>query len=248
MGRRNLHVRLHGHRHVRLSRSCGRSAGADESAGRAGRLRARPRSTVGPAFISAATPAPDFPESSWSDPFAGGSNTFNSGTGFLGGGQIGANYQFNTLVLGIEGDFDWTGLKASGSDSIGDTLNTNTRWTSTVTGRVGAAFDRLLVYAKGGLALAQDQSSFTDLAGSSAGTSFMRTGWTVGAGLEYGITKNWSAKIEYDYLELRLAKFEFLDTLDNRPIRRCQVSTSRKSRLASTTASAARDAGYVSQS
>ncbi len=150
-----------------------------------------------------------FSGSSWSDPFAGGSNTFNSGAGFLGGGQIGANYQFNTLVLGIEGDFDWTGLKASGSDSIGDTLNTNTRWTSTVTGRVGAAFDRLLVYAKGGLALAQDQSSFTDLAGSSAGTSFMRTGWTVGAGLEYGITKNWSAKIEYDYLDFGSQNLNF---------------------------------------
>jgi outer membrane immunogenic protein len=72
--------------------------------------------------------------------------------------------------------------------------------TSTVAGRIGAAFDRLLVYAKGGLALAQDQSSLTDLGGSSVSTTFMRTGWTVGAGLEYGITKKRSAKIEYDYL------------------------------------------------
>jgi outer membrane immunogenic protein len=138
--------------------------------------------------------------SSWSDPFTGGTNTFNSGVGFLGGGQIGANYQLNVLVLGVEGDFSWTGLKGSAADSIGDTINTNTNWTSTVTGRVGAAFDRLFVYGKGGLALARDQSSLTDLGGNSAGTTFMRTGWTVGAGLEYGISKNWSAKIEYDYL------------------------------------------------
>ncbi len=138
--------------------------------------------------------------SSWSDPFTGGSNTFRSGVGFLGGGEIGANYQINMFVVGLEGDFDWTNLKGSGADSIGDTLNTNTNWTSTVTGRVGAAFDRLLIYGKGGLALAQDQSSLTDLAGNGASTTFMRTGWTVGAGLEYGITKNWSAKIEYDYL------------------------------------------------
>jgi outer membrane immunogenic protein len=138
--------------------------------------------------------------SSWNDPFTGGANTFRSGAGFLGGAQIGANYQLNMLVLGIEGDFDWTGLKGSGTDSIGDTINTNTNWTSTVTGRIGAAFDRLLVYGKGGLALAQDQSNLTDLGGGSSGMSLTRTGWTVGAGLEYGITRNWSARIEYDYL------------------------------------------------
>ena len=53
---------------------------------------------------------------------------------------------------------------------------------------------------KGGVAFARDQSSFTDLAGNSASNTFTRTGWTAGSGLEYGITKNWSAKIEYDYL------------------------------------------------
>lgn len=103
-------------------------------------------------------------------------------------------------MLGVEGDFSSTELNGNGTNSIGDAINTNTKWTSTVTGRVGAAFDRLLIYGKGGLALAQDQSGLTDLGGNSASTSFMRTGWTVGAGLEYGISKNWSAKIEYDYL------------------------------------------------
>ncbi len=142
-----------------------------------------------------------FANSSWSDPFTGASNSFNS-AGFLGGGQIGANYQLNRLVLGVEGDFSWTGLglKGSGTDSIGDPINTDVNWTSTVTGRIGAAFDRLLVYGKGGVAFAQDQSSFIDFAGNSASTTFMRTGWTVGAGLEYGLSDNWSARLEYDYL------------------------------------------------
>jgi len=120
----------------------------------------------------------------------GANNTFSSGPGFLGGGQLGANYQLNMLVLGVEGDFSWTGLKGSGLDSLGDTINTNTNWTSTVTGRVGAAFDRLLVYGKGGVAFAQDQSSLTDLGANTGNTTFLRTGWTAGAGLEYGITKN----------------------------------------------------------
>ncbi len=57
-----------------------------------------------------------FANSSWTDPFTGAHDTFNK-SGFLGGGQVGANVQFNALVLGIEGDFDWTGLKASGHDS-----------------------------------------------------------------------------------------------------------------------------------
>ena len=141
-----------------------------------------------------------FGRSSWSDPFTGANNAFNSGPSFLGGGQIGANYQVNVLVLGVEGDFNWPGLRGSGTDSIGNAINTNTNWTSTVTGRVGAAFDRLLIYGKGGVAFARDQRGFTDLAGISTSNAFMRTGWTAGAGLEYGITKNWSVKIEYDYL------------------------------------------------
>jgi outer membrane immunogenic protein len=141
-----------------------------------------------------------FTHSSWSDPFSGGRDKFNTGAGFLGGGEIGANYQWKMLVVGVEADLNWTGLSGSGTDSLGDSISTNTQWTSTVTGRVGAAFDRLLVYGKGGVAFARDQSSFTDLAGNSASDAFTRTGWTGGLGLEYGITRNWSAKIEYDYL------------------------------------------------
>jgi outer membrane immunogenic protein len=140
-----------------------------------------------------------FVGSSWSDPITGGSDTFNN-LGFLGGGQVGANAQFNRLVVGAEGDFSWMNLSNSSTDAIGEKVNTNVQWTSTATARVGAAFDRLLVYGKGGLALAQDKSSLTDLSGNTASDSFLRTGWTVGAGLEYALTDNWSAKVEYDYL------------------------------------------------
>jgi outer membrane immunogenic protein len=140
--------------------------------------------------------------SSWSDPLTGGSNTSNS-WGFLGGGQVGGNVQFNSLVLGVEGDFSWLGgmgLNNKTTDSIGNALSTKPNWTSTVTGRIGAAFDRLLIYGKGGLALAQDESSLTDLGGNVASTTLTRTGWTAGAGLEYALDNNWSARIEYDYL------------------------------------------------
>jgi outer membrane immunogenic protein len=141
-----------------------------------------------------------FADSSWSDPFTGATNTFSK-SGFLGGGQVGVNAQFNWLVLGLEGDFSWTGLKGSGTDSGGDSISTNTEWTSTATGRIGAAFDRLLVYGKGGLAIAHDVSSLTDPAANTSTDTLTRTGWTVGAGLEYALDKNWSARIEYDYLD-----------------------------------------------
>jgi outer membrane immunogenic protein len=140
-----------------------------------------------------------FANSKWSDPFTGANDTFSK-DGFIGGGQIGYNLQYNWLVLGVEGDFDWTGLSGSGTDFIGDAINTKTEWTSTATGRIGAAFDRLLVYGKGGVAFAHDHSSLTDFAGGTASTSVTRTGWTAGAGLEYALDRNWSAKVEYDYL------------------------------------------------
>jgi outer membrane immunogenic protein len=140
-----------------------------------------------------------FASSSWSDAFTGANDNFNKG-GFIGGGQIGGNLQFNWLVVGVEGDFDWTGIKAGGTDSAGNAINTNTQWTATATGRIGAAFDRLLVYGKGGVAFADDKSSLNDTFGGSASTNNTRTGWTAGVGLEYAFYQNWSAKLEYDYL------------------------------------------------
>ena len=155
-----------------------------------------------------------FSESSWSDPITGiGNGTFNN-FGFLGGGQVGANVQFNRLVLGLEGDFSWTSLKQTSRDSIGEGISTTVPWTSTITGRVGAAFDRLLVYGKGGFALAQDQSSLTDLGGNTATNSFMRKGWTVGAGIEYALDDHWSAKIEYDYLGFGSQTMSFVTPLE----------------------------------
>ncbi|MFZ3307801.1 MAG: outer membrane protein [Xanthobacteraceae bacterium] len=141
-----------------------------------------------------------FENSSWTDPFGGANNTFNN-SGFLGGAQIGVNTQFNWLVVGLEGDFSWTSdIKGSGTDSIGDAITTSPQWTSTVTGRVGAAFDRLLVYGKGGVAFADDKSTFTDFTGAGSTDTMTRVGWTAGAGLEYALTNNWSVRAEYDYL------------------------------------------------
>src|SRR5947207_5104109 len=85
---------------------------------------------------------------------AGNTFTPNSGVNFLGGGQVGYNYQFGGggVVVGAEADFDWAGNHNNTSNAAaGVTITTNDRWLTTLTGRLGyAPWERLLFYGKGG--------------------------------------------------------------------------------------------------
>jgi outer membrane immunogenic protein len=142
-------------------------------------------------------------------------------SGGTAGGQIGCNYQSGSWVFGLEGDAEWTGINDSftatypqtpffnGFSFLPRTLTVTHQLDglATVRGRLGYAFDRLLVYGTGGLAIGRVRSSFfqnfftagiTDV-GSASET---RVGWTVGAGLEYAFSGNWSAKAEYLYVDL----------------------------------------------
>ena len=84
----------------------------------------------------------------------------DNSTTFVGGGQVGANYQINSVVLGIEADFDWfannnnssAGVPIASGAAAGSVIqgSNNGRWLTTVTGRAGFAADRLLFYVKGG--------------------------------------------------------------------------------------------------
>lgn len=93
------------------------------------------------------------------NPFSGLSDSPQGGF-VLGGAQIGANWQWDSLVFGVEADFDWTGLQGSATDAKGyvDTVKAN--WLSTITGRVGYAFNQILVYGKGGIAFTNETNSF----------------------------------------------------------------------------------------
>jgi outer membrane immunogenic protein len=135
----------------------------------------------------------------WTDPVSGLSDN-PTGTGFMGGGQVGFNYQTGPWVLGIEGDFSGTSLGASDTDVAGFTHSTSTYWTSTVTGRVGYAVNRLLFYAKGGVAFANERDTITGPLGATSTGTTTPVGWTAGGGVEYALDHNWSARIEYDYL------------------------------------------------
>jgi outer membrane immunogenic protein len=83
---------------------------------------------------------------------AGNTFTQNSNPSFLGGGQVGYNYQFwGGAVAGVEADFDWAGNHNNTSTAAaGVTVTNNNRWLTTLTGRLGYAWDRVLVYGKGG--------------------------------------------------------------------------------------------------
>ncbi len=120
-------------------------------------------------------------------------------SGWLGGFQVGYNYQINWLVLGVEGDFTWAGVNSRFSCFTFEVCSAAPEWFSTTTGRVGAALGPALFYVTGGLAWVHD--SYTNIA---AGDLFVasetRPGWTVGLGAEYLFMPNWSLKVEYDHM------------------------------------------------
>lgn len=116
--------------------------------------------------------------------------------GFTGGGQIGYNYQINQFVLGVETDIQGADLN-TGSNVFGDRVRTE--YFGTVRARVGVAFDRFLPYITGGWAYGNVKTSIGGL----GSTDKSHTGgYAIGAGLEYAFTNNWTAKVEYLYVDL----------------------------------------------
>jgi outer membrane immunogenic protein len=130
-------------------------------------------------------------------------NHSNDDVGFIGGGQVGWNYQFGNIVIGIEGDISATTIDKDVTDCFGvagAVCNARLDWTALATGRLGYAFDRHLLYVKGGGAWAKFRfddngpiSNFHD--------GDTRSGWTIGGGWEYAFLPNWSTKIEYNFLD-----------------------------------------------
>jgi outer membrane immunogenic protein len=157
-------------------------------------------------------------------------------SGFIGGGQIGYNFQFaNSWLVGIEADMQGTGARSSdivtGVAPIatlpGDvtqsviSVNNSVDWLGTVRGRLGFLITpTMLIYGDGGFAYGGvhegvDVASNTLVAGTNAfgaspvfgGFSNTRTGWTAGGGLEWMFAPNWSAKLEYLYYDLGSTTF-----------------------------------------
>ena len=117
--------------------------------------------------------------------------------GFMAGGTIGYNYQWNAVVLGMEGDIDYMALKGTADAAICSGCTFKDTWLSTIRGRVGYSFDRWLPYVTGGWAYGNAYVSSP--IGSATGT---KQGWTAGVGVEYAFAGPWSAKLEYLYVDL----------------------------------------------
>ena len=158
---------------------------------------------------------------------ATGSNSVSS-TKFTGGAQAGYNWQTGNIVYGVEADFGAFQIKGSrtstgvfpvgsfgvgGGDHFVVANSFSTDWLLTTRGRIGWSAQNWLIYATAGLALTQVKltNSYSDDGNGSGGTgpnvgsgsrSVTKGGWTIGTGLEVTVTRNWSVKGEYLYVDL----------------------------------------------
>jgi len=148
----------------------------------------------------------------------GNDNTFNglvvgnnNDARFLGGVQVGADYQFApNWVLGAEGQYSWLGSNNnSATFPNGYVYANDQRGLGSVTGRIGYTWGPALLYVKGGYAYSDNRETLV-LGGVPQAFAFdhnHRDGYTVGAGLEYMFAQNWSAKAEYQYYNFGRTQF-----------------------------------------
>lgn len=120
---------------------------------------------------------------------AGWGNPSLNRDGIVGGAHVGFLFQpAGPLVLGVEGDLEGSSVRGSGIRG-------------SVRGRLGVTFDRALIYATGGLAWGNFRYTTIAFWPWTVDVSKTHTGWTVGGGVEYALTNNWSARLEYRYTD-----------------------------------------------
>ena len=118
-------------------------------------------------------------------------------SGGLFGATVGYNWQTGPVVLGLEGDIDWSNIKGSGSCG-GFSCDVRNDYLATIRGRLGYAMDRWMPYVTGGAAIGNVKTSIAGF----GDTNNTKGGWTVGGGIEASIAGPWTAKVEYLYVDL----------------------------------------------
>ena len=132
--------------------------------------------------------------------------------GFIGGGQIGYNWQSGIVVFGVEGELSATNAKGTAPCLVVLSCKTEQNWMATAAGRLGLADGRSLYYVKGGAAWSHNTYSadLNLLVGTHTEVTDTRSGWLVGAGIEHAFAgTGLSAKIEYDYIDYGSTRLHF---------------------------------------
>jgi outer membrane immunogenic protein len=140
----------------------------------------------------------------------GGVIVNESTNGFVGGGQIGYNWQFRHAVFGLETDFDYLNLKQTTRllDLVGPggthwQIHDSVPWLGTVRGRAGLALDNVLIYLTAGLAYGRAEHTIVgNMAPTPHDLSATKIGPVAGIGMEYGLDPRWSVKAEALYVDL----------------------------------------------
>jgi outer membrane immunogenic protein len=154
----------------------------------------------------------------WDDVTGGtfnGNNGCHDATGGTAGGQIGYRWQASSWVFGLEAQGNWADLKGRSTSLLDSNFTGESRIGAfgLFTGQIGYAFSNVLLYVKGGGAVTGDRFRAFDTATNiqlANTVSDTRWGGTVGAGLEFGFSPNWSAAIEYDHLFMGKRSYDFV--------------------------------------
>jgi outer membrane immunogenic protein len=129
--------------------------------------------------------------------------TSASKTGFIGGGQIGYNWQRGNFVFGLEGDISALSSKTSGGlASTYAVLESRIRWLSTVRTRFGLAVGDTMAYMTAGVAIGGVKNSLTSVGLASYSDSSTKVGWAIGGGVEHMLNRNWTIGLEGLFVDL----------------------------------------------
>lgn len=141
------------------------------------------------------------------------------------GGHAGYNWQTGSLVFGVEGDANFTDLRQGQivpDPPVVYKVTAKQNYDADIRGRVGWAFDRVLLYAAGGVAFGDVQTAYTEYGFPPypyLTKTTDRVGWTIGGGVEYALTNNWLARVEYRHTDLGASSFvnsnPAIDTADS---------------------------------
>jgi outer membrane immunogenic protein len=162
-----------------------------------------------PSYYTATAPLSGY---SWTGPYLGGNLGYEWGTtsnnptrprGFAGGVEAGYNWQTGQLVLGGEGD-----IQLSGATDTFAPWKFSNPWFGTLRARAGYAISNFLIYGTGGVAFGELQGQTIGL----LSENHTNVGWTAGVGLEAGFAANWSAKVEYLFVDLASSTFTLTGT------------------------------------